>query len=584
MSTFEIRGDDFTLNGKPFTVLSGALHYFRVPKEYWADRIAKARLMGLNTIETYVPWNLHEPEEGRWVTEGNLDLGEFLDQVAAAGMHAFVRPGPFICAEFTGGGLPPWLLESGRTKVRQSDPRFVEATLNYLTQVYRIVAPRQIDEGGPVILVQIENEYGAYGDDQAYLQQLVDHTLASGITVPLTTIDQPRPDQMPRGLVPGTLATGSFGSRATSRLEYLRSIQPTGPLMCAEFWDGWFDQWGEHHHVTSAAESAAELDELLSHGASVNFYMFHGGTNFGFLNGANDKGLYKPIVTSYDYDAPLSEDGQFTEKFWAFREVIGKYQELPEMPAEQIRPQTSPAVTRVGTAPLAHFEEATTEHAELPSFDDLAHYYGYGLYRTEAGNEEEAVLSFADVRDRAIVFADRVRVGTLDRMDGTTKVAIPAGTQRLTLLVEDQGRVNYGPRIGEAKGLIGPALLDGRPLTNWETTPLHFQELSADQIEELRQAAQTDAPTSGPAFHVFEAQLDEPADLYLDTTGWGKGLVWVNGTLLGRYWERGPQKTLYVPAPFVTAGKNSVIYFETEPVLEPHCTFTQRLNLGPIDW
>ena len=275
-SRFEIGEHDFLLDGRPFQVISGALHYFRVHPGQWADRIHKARLMGLNTIETYVPWNLHEPVEGSWTAEDGLDLGAFLDAVAAEGMRAIVRPGPYICAEWVNGGLPAWLTAEPGVGIRRSEPRYLAAVSRYLREVYAIVAPRQLDNGGPVVLVQIENEYGAYGDDKDYLRALVDVTRAAGIVVPLTTVDQPQPTMLENGSLPDLHRTASFGSRAVERLATLREYQKTGPLMCSEFWNGWFDHWGEYHHITSPADSAAELDAVLAAGASVNLYMVHG--------------------------------------------------------------------------------------------------------------------------------------------------------------------------------------------------------------------------------------------------------------------------------------------------------------------
>ena len=295
-SRFAIGPTDFELDGRPHRILAGALHYFRVHPDLWADRIRKARLMGLNAIETYVAWNAHEPRRGEWQADDGLDLGRFLDLVAAEGMHAIVRPGPYICAEWDNGGLPAWLFRDPDVGVRRSEPHYLEAVRGYLRRVYEVVAPRQVDAGGPVILVQVENEYGAYGADKGYLAELVRVTREAGISVPLTTIDQPTPQMLADGSLPGLHLTASFGSRTAERLETLREFQPTGPLMCMEFWCGWFDDWGSHHHVTDAAASAAELDALLAAGGSVNVYMFHGGTNFGITNGANDKGRYAPIT------------------------------------------------------------------------------------------------------------------------------------------------------------------------------------------------------------------------------------------------------------------------------------------------
>jgi beta-galactosidase len=464
-ANFAIGTNDFLLDGAPFRILSGAIHYFRVHPDHWADRIHKARLMGLNTIETYVAWNEHSPRRGEFATTGRLDLARFLDLIAAEGMYAIVRPGPFICAEWDNGGLPAWLFRDPSVGVRRNEPAYVAAVTEYFDSLLPIVRPRQIGHGGPVILVQIENEYGAYGCDKDYLRTLVRLTRAAGITVPLTTIDQPTDQMLDDGGLPELHKTGSFGSRSTERLETLRRHQATGPLMCAEFWDGWFDHWGAPHHTASVADCARELDELLATGASVNLYMFHGGTNFGFTNGANDKGVFQPTVTSYDYDAPLSEDGETTAKYAAFREVISRYAPVP---AERPVPATPAPTFEVPLDRHVSLWEAADVLGDwqashgLPTMDEREHFRGFALYRTTVGPSTDRVLSFAEVRDRAQVFLDQAPVGVLQRDHHHRSIALPIGPGRLDLLVEDQGRVNYGQRIGEDKGLIGPARLGGR--------------------------------------------------------------------------------------------------------------------------
>ncbi|MCX7522252.1 beta-galactosidase [Microbacterium sp. STN6] len=585
MTTFSIAGDDFVLDGRPHRILSGALHYFRVHPGLWADRIHKARLMGLNTIETYVPWNLHEPRVGEWVSDGPLDLGAFLDAVAAEGMHAIVRPGPYICAEWSNGGLPAWLFADAGVGLRRNEPQYMAAVERYLTHVLEIVAPRQVGAGGPVLLVQIENEYGAFGDDAEYLRELVRITRACGITVPLTTVDQPRASMLENGSLPELLKTASFGSRATSRLATLRAHQPKGPLMCSEFWDGWFDSWGEHHHTADVAESAAELRAVLGAGASVNIYMFHGGTNFGFTNGANDKGVYKPIVTSYDYDAPLDEAGNPTAKYWAFREVIAEFApvpaEVPRAAADAPRPSSRLDVT----VPLADVQERLgewSEHVDPATFDELGHDGPFAVYATTIDTAVDAVLEFGEVRDRAQVFRDGCRVAALARDHHERAVTVPAGSASISVLVEDLGRVDYGPRLGEAKGLIGPALLDGEPLRRWRVLPLDLTRL--DVIDAALDAgAPATATLVGPSFARGQFVLEEPADLFLDTGAWGKGAVWVNGFALGRYWSRGPQRTLYVPAPVLREGANTVLVLELEAARSTAITFAASADLGHLE-
>ncbi|SEJ37612.1 beta-galactosidase [Arthrobacter sp. yr096] len=581
MDTFEIGDQDFLLNDRPFRVLSGAIHYFRVHPDLWADRIHKARLMGLNTIETYVPWNEHSPVPGSFVADGGLDLGRFLDLVADSGMHAIVRPGPYICAEWDNGGLPAWLFSDPTVGVRSSEPAYLAAVSAYMESVLDVVVPRQISRGGPVIMFQIENEYGAYGSDNAYLQHLVDLTKRLGVDVPLFTCDQPFGTMIEDGSLPELHKTGTFGSRADERLAFLRERQPTGPLMCAEFWNGWFDNWGTHHHTTDAAGSAAELDALLTAGASVNIYMFHGGTNFGFSNGANDKGIYEPTITSYDYDAPLSEDGQPTAKYFAFRDVIAKHFPVPaEVPAA--RPSLTASVVSVsGSTPLLSAPPATQlVPGPVPPVEITGQYRGFYLY--EVLLQGGGVLSFSEIRDRAQFFLDGVPVGVLSREAGERTVVIPHGG-RLQVLLEDQGRVNYGQRIGEAKGLLGPALLNGVEVVDWEIGAVDLKSLDAfhDAALPFPDGDPAHAGVAGPSLSFATFEADGPGDRFLRLDGWTKGNAFINGFNLGRYWSRGPQRTLYVPGPLIREGANELAILELHGSATREVTFAVGPDLGP---
>ena len=578
MTSFSIGDTDFLRDGMPHQVISGAIHYFRVHPDQWQDRIRKARLMGLNTVETYVAWNAHEPRRGEWDASGWNDLGRFLDLVHAEGMDAIVRPGPYICAEWHNGGLPVWLTGGGR-ELRSSEPTFLADVSAYLRRVYEIVAPRQIDRGGPVVLVQIENEYGAYGSDKAYLEELVAVTRDAGITVPLTTVDQPVDRMLDDGSLPGLHKTGSFGSRSAERLATLRKHQPTGPLMCSEFWDGWFDWWGGVHHTTDVAAAAADLDELLAAGASVNIYMFHGGTNFGLTNGANDKGRYLPLVTSYDYDAPLDEAGDLTEKFFAFREVIAKYAPVPdELPARGVpAPAFEVALSPRGAWTDAAASAPVTDRPR--TFDALGHLSALVRYDVELP-DGGGILSIDDVRDLAWVSVDGQPVGTLSRTRHDRTIHIPSG-RTLSILVEDQGRVNYDHRLGEEKGLVGDVTLDGVALTGWRSSALDVAAIAASvgasPAEPLAEAAD-----AGPLAWSADFALDAATDLFLDTSAWGKGYAFVNGFFLGRYWRNGPQRTMYIPAPATRAGANSLVVLELEH-LDPRVTFVDALALGDTE-
>lgn len=578
MTRFAIGENDFLLDDAPFRILAGSIHYFRVLPEHWADRIRKARLMGLNTIETYVAWNAHEPHRGEWDASGWNDLGAFLDAVAAEGMYAIVRPGPYICAEWHNGGLPVWLTNTPGIGLRRSEPKYVAAVTDYLEKVYEIVTPRQIDNGGNVILVQIENEYGAYGSDAEYLEELVRVTRRAGITVPLTTVDQPTPEMLQNGSLPTLHRTGSFGSKATERLTTLREFQPTGPLMCSEFWDGWFDWWGGVHHRTDAAASASELEDLLAAGASVTIYMFHGGTNFGTTNGANDKGRYAPIVTSYDYDAPLDESGNPTDKFHAFRRVLERYAEVPD----EVPPPSAPAPTFevdleregdwLGAALGPQFEGLIT-------FDDLDHVGPVVRYRTSLPNGRGGLLTIGEVRDLAWVRVDGVEVGRLSRTLHEHALRVPPGDE-LEIVVEDQGRVNYDIRLGEPKGLIGGVQLDGVALTGWATAAVELSRALGSSGE----AGITGGVENGGRERLRGTfDLDASADLFLDTAPWGKGYAFVNGFFLGRFWSGGPQRTLYVPAPATRAGTNEIVVLTLDAAASASARFVEAALLGPAE-
>ena len=515
--------------------------------------------------------------------QGRNDLGAFLDAVAEEGLYAIVRPGPYICAEWANGGLPVWLTADDGIRLRSSEPRYLAEASRFLRRVYEIVAPRQIDRGGNVVLVQIENEYGAYGADKDYLEALVAVTREAGITVPLTTVDQPQPQMLRDGSIPGVHLTGSFGSRASERLATLREFQPTGPLMCMEFWDGWFDWWGGHHHTTDPTDAAAELESMLAAGASVNFYMFHGGTNFGLTNGANDKGRYHPIVTSYDYDAPLDEAGNPTAKYFAFREVIARYASVPdELPAAG---SPSPQVT-VELHPGGDWIPATggsgIQSDSPPTFDELG--FDGALVRYEVDLPEMTspqLLEFGEVRDLAWVRVDDGPSQRLSRRSNDRAVAVPPG-RLLTVLVEDQGRVNYASRIGEPKGLIGSVHLGGQPLKGWRATTIDVDSIARQvQVADHRTAVEgTQSPLVGPVALSGVFMLEDRSDLFLDTTGWAKGFAFVNGFHLGRYWMEGPQRTLYVPAPVTRAGSNHLVVLELEHVAAATAHFHPSPLLG----
>ncbi|MFE9423781.1 glycoside hydrolase family 35 protein [Kitasatospora sp. NPDC006697] len=582
MPVLQIEGDDFTLDGEPFRIISGGLHYFRIHPGQWSDRLRKARLMGLNTVETYVPWNLHQPRPGTFRLDAELDLPAFLTLAAAEGLHVLLRPGPYICAEWEGGGLPSWLLADPDIRLRSQDPAYLAAVEGYFSRLIPPLLDRLATRGGPVLAVQVENELGAYSEDTAHLAHLADLLRRLGVDVPLFTCDQPA--DLARGALPGTLATANFGSNSRRGLAGLRTHQPVGPLMCSEFWNGWFDRWGGHHMVRDPAQAAQELDDLLSTGASVNLYMFHGGTNFGFTNGANDKHTYRPTITSYDYDAPLDESGDPTEKFEAFRSVIAKYAPVPA--------ESAPGPGAKLAVPAIALTESTALFDNLPvlgapasserplTMEQLGQDFGFVLYEAALPTAGPALLEVEEVRDRAQVFIDGQPVGVLERENHEHAIAltVPRAGSVLRLLVENQGRVNYGPGIHDRKGLLGRVRLNGAELTGWTNRPLPLTSLTGLAFGGGAE------PVVGPVFHRGTFEVGTPADSFVHLPGWTKGNVWVNGFHLGRFWSRGPQYSLYLPSPVLRPGENEIT------VLELHAAHQARTvdlratpDLGPTE-
>ncbi|HEX8601574.1 MAG TPA: beta-galactosidase family protein [Pseudoduganella sp.] len=569
--SFTISGDRFMLNGAPLRVLSGALHYFRVVPGQWRDRLLKLRVMGLNTVETYVAWNLHEPRPGEFRFDAGLDLAAFVRLAQELGLYVIVRPGPYICAEWEFGGLPAWLLADQAMEVRCCHAPYLEAVRRFYTALLPRLLPLQVQYGGPILAMQVENEYGSYGSDRQYLEWLRALMVELGVEAPLFTSDGATDHMLTHGTLPDVFMTANFGSRAQGEFAKLREFQPGGPLMCMEFWNGWFDHWGEPHHTRDAADAAQALDEVLAAGASVNVYMFHGGTNFGFMNGANTDLVtraYQPTVNSYDYDAPLSEAGEPTAKFHAFRKVIEQYVDLPPLALPPPSPKLPPTAARfTGSLALANALPvlATPHHDIAPrTMESLGQDYGFLLYRTTVVHPAGKVtLSVERVHDRAQVFVDGVEAGVLARDGGgTLDIDVPGGPFTLDLLVENMGRVNYGPDLQDRKGLLGWVRLGINKLYHWTMLPLPLGDLSALRFATGSRPQPAATPLAGPAFHRAVFDVAAPGDSFLSLPGWNKGVAWVNGFNLGRYWKQGPQAALYVPAPLLQAGENELIVFE----------------------
>ncbi len=587
----ELDFDDsgFRRNGVPHRIVSGALHYFRVHPELWDDRLGRLRALGVNTVDTYVPWNFHELPSGEVDFTGWRDVARFVRTAGDHGLDVILRPGPYICAEWEFGGLPARLLASDGMGLRSSDPAFLAEVDGWFDAVVPELLPLLGSRGGPVVAVQVENEYGSYGNDAAYLAHLRDGLLARGVDCLLFTTDGSEDFMQQGGAIPGLLATGTFGSRAPERFEVLRRQQPKGPLAAMEFWIGWFDRIGEPHHVRDAGEAAASLDELLATGASVNLYMAHGGTNFGFWAGANHSGTgpetagYEPTVTSYDYDAPIGEAGELTEKFHAMRAVIGKYVPLPEGELPDPQPRLAPRrLDRAsGRARLLDSLDALSTPIHRPTTEPMERVgQSLGLihYRTHVpGPRPEMPLRIDGVGDRAQVFADGRPLGAVDRNAPGAALPLATGPAGVTLdiLVEALGRANYGPQMDDRKGIRRGVSHERQRLHGWEIRPLPLTDLSALTFEDGVGTADGD-----PVFHRFETEVDTPADAFVALPGWGRGLLWLNGFLLGRYTEEGPQRTLYAPAPLWQPGRNTLLVLELDRHAEA-LELRDEPDLGP---
>ncbi len=583
MATFHCEGSNFMYDGKPVRLLSGAMHYFRIVPEYWADRLQKLKACGFNAVETYVPWNLHEPKPGRFRFDGLADLERFVRTAGELGLYVIVRPSPYICAEWEFGGLPSWLLADDDVRLRCFDEKFLGHVDAYYDVLLPKLKPLLCTNGGPIVALQIENEYGSYGNDARYLDYLRQAMIRRGMDVLLFTSDGPEDAMLQGGTLPGALATANFGSGAKAAFEKLREYEPDGPLMCMEYWNGWFDHWGEEHHTRDAGDVVRALEDMLEAGASVNFYMFHGGTNFGFFNGANcqAKDAYEPTVTSYDYDVLLSESGEPTEKFYAVREAIGRYANVAERTLpEPIGKKAYGRVEMTGQAELfSHLDrlsDAVRRTAPEP-MEKLGQDFGFILYTTRiTGPRPSKELVVQDVRDRALVFLDGKLHGVLERGKPEAKVsfAVPAEGAELSILVENMGRINYGPYLRDAKGITEGVRHGFQFLYDWSIRCLPLEDLSRLEFGPVR-------PQTAPAFYRGMLRTgDDVQDTFLRLTGWTKGVVFVNGFNLGRYWEKGPQQTLYVPAPLLRPGDNEIVVFELHGTSEAAVFFVDTPLLG----
>jgi beta-galactosidase len=557
--SFSVSGKRFQLDGQPYQIISGEMHYARVPRAYWRDRFRKARAMGLNTITTYVFWNVHEPRPGVYDFTGQNDIAEYIREAQEEGLNVILRPGPYVCAEWELGGYPSWLLKDRSLVLRGQDPKYTAAVERWFARLAKEITPLLIGNGGPIIAVQVENEYGSFGNDHAYMGALKALLQKTGMAPDLLyTADGP--EQIPNGSLPELPAVINFGTgEAKHSFAVLDSMRPDGPRMSGEYWAGWFDHWGEKHNEKDGAKEAAELEWMLSQGYSISMYMFHGGTSFGWMNGANSNGTnYEPDTTSYDYDAPLDEQGTPRQKYFLFRDLIAKVAGRAALPVPPAIPvKTFEIASENKSASLWRNLPKPIESDSLLSMEDMDQSYGYVLYRTRLEPGGGGELELDGLHDYAQVYVDEKLAGTLDRRLATSKLTLPVANHAATLdiLVENTGRVNFTKVIrGERKGLTGKVTLGGKEPKHWQIFSLPMNDFARVQF--------TSDPCEGPCFHRTQLNASEPADTYLDTSELHKGQLWVNSQPLGRFWSIGPQHALYLPAPWLKAGANEVIFFD----------------------
>ncbi len=572
--TFEAGKGTFLLNGKPFVVKAAEIHYPRIPRPYWEHRIKMCKALGMNTVCIYIFWNIHEQQEGVFDFTGNNDIAEFCRLAKKNGMYVIVRPGPYVCAEWEMGGLPWWLLKKKDIRLREQDPYFMERVDKFEEKVAEQLAPLTIQNGGPIIMVQVENEYGSYGEDKAYVSAIRD-TVRKYFGDKIALFQCDWSSNFEKNGLDDMIWTMNFGTGANIKDQFrrLKQLRPDSPLMCSEFWSGWFDKWGGKHETRSAKDMVEGLKEMLDNNISFSLYMTHGGTSFGHWAGANSPG-FAPDVTSYDYDAPINEYGRATEKYWELRAMLQGFSDkkLPNPPAD-IKTVTIPEFTVSEYSSMWDFDGVEMHKSvDLKTMEEFDQGWGSMIYSTELPVfDKPAKLHIENGHDHIQVFIGDKYIGTLDRRMGEKDIVLPSQStkQTLYLVVEAMGRINFGRAIKDFKGIVGDAEmtieLGGNHFTaslkNWNTYMIP-DTYGFYKERKYTTANVADKNARHPGYYKATFNVKKPGDTFIDMSTWGKGLVYVNGHALGRFWEIGPQQALYCPGCWLKKGKNEIVIFD----------------------
>ena len=577
--TFKVGQKTFLLDGKPFVIKAAEMHYPRIPRPYWEHRIQMCKALGMNTICIYVFWNIHEQREGEFNFTDNNDVAAFCRLAQKNGMYVIVRPGPYVCAEWEMGGLPWWLLKKKDIRLREQDPYFMERVKLFEQKVGEQLAPLTIQNDGPIIMIQVENEYGSYGEDKPYISDIRD-CLRSIYGSELTLFQCDWSSNFEKNGLDDLVWTMNFGTGANIDQQFRRlgELRPNAPKMCSEFWSGWFDKWGAQHETRPAKDMVEGMDEMLSKGISFSLYMTHGGTSFGHWAGANSPG-FAPDVTSYDYDAPINEYGQVTSKFWELRTMMQKYsdQKLPAVPKPVAPIITVPKFELTEFAPLLQADGKEASGA-IRTFEEMDMGWGTMIYTTKLPEIKAKSILTADFHDFAQVFINGKYIGKIDRVKNEKSLTLPPVSKdaELTIIVEGMGRINFGRAIKDFKGIVSDLTITSEyddMETIWKPLQWSNTAITDDYDTAVKTLALKPLPAGQdilkPGYHRGYFNLKKVGDTFLNFETWGKGQVWVNGHAMGRIWSIGPQQTLYIPGCWLKKGRNEIIILDVVGPKEP---------------